>query len=341
MARKWEFVSARDQFSSLSTRWDALNLASDNHVLLDSKFVSGLIDRFATPDVLVAIHHDTERPAMAIVYRVRAGFWEVFTPSQSPLGLALFPRREGSGELARALMNALPGYPIQLAIMSQDPEHSPWFPLEENSPLEQVEYMQTGRVRLEGTFEGYWENRSSNLRHNLSRQRRRLKEQGRTLELVVHCEPDAMAGCIREYGRLESAGWKAELGTAIEENNAQGRFYRDVFQRFACSGEALVYQLLLDGKVVATDLCLFRNGMLVVLKTTYDETVKPVSAALLMREDIMRRLYLDGRFETVEFYGRALDWHTKWTNDFRPMYHLNCHRNAVVSGLRNLVRSMR
>jgi Acetyltransferase (GNAT) domain len=338
---EWEFVPALEHFEQMSGDWDALNLARGNHVLLDSKFCGSLIRNFATPDVLLGISKNSQRPGMALVHKRKPGFWEIFTPSQAPLGPVLLANSDAAGEGLRELMNSLPGYPIQLAIRCQDPDYSAWTPADKPSCVEFLEFMQTGRVHLQGTFEAYWQDRGSNLRHNLSRQRRRLKEQGRTLELAVHRTPEAMAGCVRDFGQLESAGWKADLGTAVSENNIQGQFYRDMLERFCATEETVVYQLLIDGKVAASDLCLLRNGMLVVLKTTYDESLPSISAALLMREEIVRHLYSDGACQVVEFYGPVREWHTKWTQDFRPMYHLNCHRNAVVSGIRDLVRSAR
>jgi hypothetical protein len=127
----------------------------------------------------------------------------------------------------------------------------------------------------------------------------------------------------------------------VGENNEQGRFYRDLFEQFSVLGETVIFQLLVDGRVAATDLCLFRNGMLVVLKTAYDESLNQLSAALLMREDIVRQAYAEGQCRAIEFYGRAHEWHTKWTSDFRPIYHINCHRNTIVSRMKTLIRRAR
>jgi len=278
---------------------------------------------------------------MALLCRNKPGFWEVFTPSQAPLGLILLGQNDPGAEVVRGLINSLPGYAVQLALLSQDPEYSAWLPAGDDVRIEVLEIMQTGRVRIEGTFEEYWRARSSNLRHNLSRQRRRLKEQGRCLELVTHKNSQAVAACVNEFGRLESSGWKGEHGTAVGENNVQGHFYRELFEQFCSHGETLIFQLLVDGKVAATDLCLFRDGMLVVLKTTYDESLSQLSAALLMREEIVRQVYAEGRCRVIEFYGRAHEWHTKWTSDFRPIYHINCHRNTIVSRIKTLVRRVR
>jgi hypothetical protein len=339
--RNWEFRPAKECFHEVSNDWDDLNRARGNHVLLDSRFVGCALRHFASPDVLLAVSRDSSRPGMALLSQSKVGFWEVFTPSQAPLGLILLGRDDPDAGTVRGLINSLPGYAVQLSVLSQDPDHSAWFPAQRDARVEILEIMQTGRVPIEGTFEDYWRARSSNLRHNLSRQRRRLNEQGRRLELRTHKNAEAVADCIKEFGQLESNGWKAESGTAVNENNAQGQFYRDLFEQFCLLGETVIFQLLVDGKVAATDLCLLRDGMMVVLKTTYDESLNQVSAALLMREEIVRQAYAEGRCRVMEFYGRAHEWHTKWTSDFRPIYHLNCHRNSVVTRLKTLIRRAR
>jgi Acetyltransferase (GNAT) domain len=337
---KWEFAPAIECFEQMSADWDALNRARGNHVLLDSKFVGALVRHFATPDVLLAIRNDSTRPGMALVQRHRPGFWQIFTPEQAPLGPILLTGNDSDGEIARELMTSLAGYPMQLAILAQDPEHSAWFPAGEDSHLERFEFFKTGRILLEGTFEDYWAGRDSNLKKNLARRRRRLSELGH-MELVVHRNEEAMAACIREFGMLESSGWKGLEGSAVNENNIQGRFYRDMFERFCATGETLLFHFLLDGKVIAVDLCLLRGDMMVALKTSFDETLKALSAPIVMREDIIRLLYREGQCKKIEFYGRVLEWQTKWISNTRSMYHINCHRNAVVSGIRSLVRSMR
>jgi hypothetical protein len=73
---------------------------------------------------------------------------------------------------------------------------------------------------------------------------------------------------------------------------------------------------------------------IVVLKTSYDESVPAsLSPALLMREEACRRLFDDGRFKRLEFYGRVMEWHLRWTEEVRSMYHVNCYR---WPGLRRL-----
>ena len=52
--------------------------------------------------------------------------------------------------------------------------------------------------------------------------------------------------------------------------------------------------------------------MIVLKDCFYDEEMNQHSPALMMREEIMRCVYEKGDVRVVEFYGRVMEWHTKW-----------------------------
>jgi hypothetical protein len=333
----WEHSPALQHFERLRSDWDRLNQASHDHLLLDSRFVGPALRCFGDDDVLLAVDADSQ--SMALVRRTGPGIWETFQPSQAPLGLMVVAKSAEPRNALSGLLSSLPGLALQLGVLQQDPEYSV-FGLLADPQLERLDYIRTPNLPLRGTYDDYWNSRSGNLRHNISRQLKRLAEKGRQLELVVRKAPGEMADAIREYGRLESAGWKGQEGTAVSEDNSQGRFYREVFEGFAETGQAWVYQLVLDGAVIASDLCLVHNGMMVVLKTAYDESIPQTSPALLMRQKIICQLYEENTVRVVEFYGRVLDWHLKWTDQVRTMYHINCFRNRVMAELRGAVKRL-
>ncbi len=333
---RWTFAPAKHSFAEFRSLWDSVNSSHSNHVLLDSDFVESLIRYFGSAKLLVGMSENSHR-AMALVHPTAKGVWSSFQPSQAPIGLVLFAPDE-RGEQIRALLKSLPKYALQLAILHQDPDCSPWPRSVASADVEVVDYIDTPRLAINSTFEEYWNARSSNLRHNLARQRRRLADSGRRLEWVVLCRQDEVRVGIAEYGRLESQGWKSQTGTAISTDNTQGKFYTDVLERFCFKGEGFIFQLLLDGVVVATDLCLVRNRMVVVLKTTYDESLKSFSPGLMMREEELRWLWSQGQVKVIEFYGRVMDWHLKFTDDTRTMYHLNCYRNSWVPMVKKALR---
>ena len=332
----WTFQPAIDNFFAASNNWDALNRAHANHILLDSGFIAPLLKHFGESEGVLASNDDPSEAGMALLIPKGTGRWETFQPSQAPIGLIVFPGIDAHGQKLQQLTRKLPGAALQLSVLQQDPDYSS-FPLEtKEGEFEKVDYIQTARITLNGTFDDYWKARGSNLRHNLARRRRRLTEKGFVPELVEIRASSEVAAAITEYGSLESRGWKGREGTAVADDNAQGKFYREVFEHFCDRGEAVIYQLRFNGKVAASDLCLIRNGMIVVLKTAYDEELNDYSPALMMREEEMKKLFEDKNIRVVEFYGRVMEWHTRWAEEIRTLYHVNCFRNKWIEPLKKL-----
>jgi GNAT acetyltransferase-like protein len=334
----WKFEPAGSAFQDFHREWDALNHRRTGHILLDSTFVTIALRNFGNGHVLLAFNDDVARGGMALVVKKKTGVWETFQPAQAPIGLILLGYTDESGEGLQQLTRKLPGYALQFSALQQDPECSSFPPTLGNCAIETMEYISTARITVRGSFDDYWKTRGSNLRHNLSRRRRRMAEKGYALELAERRSSGEVANAIIEYGRLEETGWKGREGTAVSDNNDQGRFYRDLFEACCDRGEAVIYQLLLNGKVVASDLCLIRDGMMVVLKTAYDESLNEFSPALLMREEIMKVLFKDPQMRVVEFYGRVMEWHTRWTDEIRALYHVNCPRSPWVRTVREVAK---
>jgi hypothetical protein len=142
-----------------------------------------------------------------------------------------------------------------------------------------------------------------------------------------------MASAVERYGTLESAGWKANEGTAIHGNNSQGVFYRTLLVNSALREEAVIYELLFGDRVVAINLCLKSKKTLVVLKTTYDESIKSYSPAFLLRQMELERLFQEKHVMRLEYYGRIMDWHTKFTETKRTLYHLTTYRSPLLKRL--------
>jgi CelD/BcsL family acetyltransferase involved in cellulose biosynthesis len=318
--------------------WDRVNREQHGHILLDSRFVAPLIRHFASSDTRLCVSETPAGPNLLLLRPGRHGSWETFQPSQAPLGLVLFAVPANAVRDARRVLRDLPGWATALAVLRQDPDLSPFVELRSFRAVEEVEYIQTARLSLDGSYDEYWKARGRNLKHNLARQRRRLENKQVRLELAEDRSPEAIARRIEEFGGLEESGWKGREGSAVTATNRQGRFYREMLEEFCASGEAVVYRLLLDGRTAACDLCLERNGTLFILKTAYDESVKKLSCGLLLHQEIVRALYRQKRVTTIEFYGQVRDWHEKFTKDIRTMYHVNVYRNAVVRRIRVLLK---
>lgn len=338
---KWVFAPARKAFEEARGRWDELNAARGNHILLDSLFVDCALRHFGDDSVLLGMKSDGRQPGLGIFKKKGIGLWETFQPSQAPVGLMLLPKEIDVREEIVALMRSLPGYALQLSVLQQDPDYPIVPRLPESQQFQTVDYIETARIHLVGTFEEYWKARSIKLRQNVGRRRRRMIEKGFVPEFVTLNGAADVADALKAYAKLESKGWKSQEGTAVTFDNAQGQFYQEIFYRFCERNEAIIYQLRANGEVIATDLCLLRNDALILLKTTYDEDWNEFSPAILMREEIMKQLFEERKVCQIEFYGRAMDWHKQWTDDIRTMYHVNCFRHAWTRSLKAFTKQVR
>ncbi|WP_229507807.1 GNAT family N-acetyltransferase [Massilia sp. Dwa41.01b] len=273
---------------------------------------------------------------MAIVRPGRRGAWATFQPAQAPIGLWLQQEGLDTERLARALLGALPGFPLILALTQMDPYLAP---RPADGPCTRtLDYIDTARVTVRGSFDDYWNARGKNLRGNLKKQRARLEREGVATRMEVERQPGAMAQMVADYARLESAGWKGAEGTAVRADNAQGRYYHAMLENLAAQGKAGVYRYYFDEQLVAMDLCVEDGESIVVLKTAYDESVPSnLSPTLLMREEATRALFNEGRLERIEFYGRVMEWHTRWTEEVRTMYHVNYYRWPGLGRLHTLL----
>jgi GNAT acetyltransferase-like protein len=323
----WKIAPGRKSYSRYRDEWDRLNRQRGNHILLDSCFVEPLMRHFGSEKILLAVRESAQEPGMALIEPGKPGFWQTFQPGQAPLGaIILGGNGQDPSRSIGELIRSLPGYALGFSVTQQDPDLTCFGSLNGSPVVETLDYIQTPRLTISGDYNDYWRKRSKNLTHNLSRQRRRLKEQGGLLELVTDREVEAVAGAVHEYGLLEGTGWKGKEGTAVTADNAQGSFYREMLKNFCSRGETVIYRLRLNGKTVASDLCLQRDGTLVILKTAYDESVQGLSLGLLLHQEIFERVFEEGKTRVIEFYGSLRDWHTKWTNELRTMYHINFYR---------------
>jgi hypothetical protein len=89
------------------------------------------------------------------------------------------------------------------------------------------------------------------------------------------------------------------------------------------------------------DLCIEGGPSLVILKTAYDESIKSLSPAFLMRQDQFRQLFDEGRLRQVEFFGRVMEWHTRWTDRSRTLYHLTAYRWPLLQTIHEYLQQVR
>lgn len=316
----WSLYPA-SEFANWSDNWEQLNRQAGNSQLLSKKFIQPLIDNFAPRDAKLAVCHvDGNIVSMTVVTPEKSTGWSSFQPSQAPIGLWLQKPEASTESLIQSLLSRLSGLAWVFSLTQQDPELLPRS--SDGQTLTSMDYIQTARLQTQGSFDEYFSQRSKNHRQNLRRQRNRLEREGITPRLEIIKERSKVADCISDYGNLESSGWKQQLDTAIHSDNEQGKFYISMLESFMQEENAVIYRYWYNDELVAMDLAIHDNHTMVILKTTYDESIKTSSPGVLMHQEIFQSLFESTQIQRVEFYGKLMEWHQKWTNDIRTMYHL-------------------
>jgi CelD/BcsL family acetyltransferase involved in cellulose biosynthesis len=279
--------------------------------------------------------------ALAVIERQSALAWRTAKLDNAPLGLWLADPAIDLTATLGALLRALPGLPLLVSLTGLDPALTPR--PADGGATRTLDHFATPAITITDRFEPWFATLSKNLRHNLRRQARRLAEAGTAVEIRCLERPDEMADAVERYAELEASGWKSQAGTAVVPGSAQADFYRRLLERFAARGEAQVWQILYDGRVVASDLCLSRAGITVILKTAYNEALvdNHTSPAQLLRRAMFETLFDRPEARGIEFLGPLKQWHKSWTDEQRQLYHLNRYRWAVLPGLKALVERLR
>ncbi|MFN0303281.1 MAG: GNAT family N-acetyltransferase [Burkholderiales bacterium] len=327
-----------EQFERFAARWDRINEASGSVPVLKSLFISNLLRAFGSGKELIVVRHSgSEDEAIGILCKRRNGVYETFQPSQAPLGAWVMNPNLNYEDAFVGLFRMLPGLTLLIGTTKQDPLYHRQ-PDTRACALEVVDYIRTGWVDVAGTFDDYWNSRSKQFRQNIRTQRSRLKAQGLEAKLDVIVDPVDVADAVVEYGCLESAGWKGSEGTAVHPNNVQGKFYRAVLEDFCRIGAGRIYRYRLDGRTVAMDLCIESSTAQILLKTAYDESIKGLSPASLMRQESYRAIFEERRIKTIEYYGRVMEWTTRWTDQSRTLFHVNGYRWWILCYLHARMR---
>ncbi len=327
----WKFLNAQDTFEDHYDQWDAINRTQGNHILLDSRIVSLYLKHFSKTPLLLGFSDDNTFPGAIILEPQRFGLWKTFQPAQAPLGLFILSNPVNIPFQIENLLHSLPGLPLGFSATYQDSDFSILTQLENSMSRERIHFMDTARISLTGSFDEYWKSRKKDMKENVDRRLRRLNEQSISIQLLENQEKSKMAACLQEYSRLESTGWKGKAGTAVSSSNIQGHFYQALLEIFSETQETIIFELIFNHQVVASQLALQRDENLFFLKMAYDENFKKFSPGFLLRKMILERLYHEEKIKKVEFYGRARKgWTDKWTEEFRSMFHMNFYRNTLV-----------
>lgn len=344
----WRLYTPEHYPGELWQHWQTLNLKfHQGNKMLSAEFVELLVKYFSDTLYIAAgypepygryseqrsrhseLTHHPEPIALALMERAGKGRWQVFKPSQAQVGLLLM--EPGLDPSLKTLVKQLPGLVTRVDFYGLDPlEHQG---LIDNLAAEAQCYATNIRVALCDDFEHYWAQRPKNLRKNINRYINRVSRELGDTRLVYATEVEEVRVATQRYGMLESQGWKGYEGTALHPSNEQGQFYQTLMADLAAKKQAMVVEMYLQEKLLASRLCCMSDNTLIILKTTFDESMKKYAFGRLLLHELISHCFNLKGLEYIDFYTNATSDQMDWCTDSRPMYNASYYPLNIAGQL--------
>ena len=336
-AGRWEIISLEGSLGPHTPAWDALNQRFfRGNPMLHSRFVDPLLKYFGDGTEKLCIHKNAgEIDAMCLLKPKGHGMWATFLPSQAQIGPALL---YDSSAIA-SLIHELPGMVGLVDLLCSD---SAFGDLTVGGKrVFSKNHALTMNVSLEGDFETYWAHRSKQLKKNFRRYERKTEDDQIQRSFRRIAGRLEIPQAVSRYAQLESRGWKGKIGTAVSVDTPQGDFYTDVMNRFAELDSAFVFELWLGDKLAASRLAVCSPGMIVILKTTYDEELEKYAPGRQLLHEVIRDCFEAHPGNVIEFYTDANSDQLAWATGQRWITHVSFPRATWANGLYQMARFAR
>jgi CelD/BcsL family acetyltransferase involved in cellulose biosynthesis len=195
-------------------------------------------------------------------------------------------------------------------------------------------------VRVDGDWDTYYRTRiDRHRRKEIDRCRRRLKDEHALDYEWAIPDRDRVDRLLDEGLRLEASGWKGRAGTAIVSDPATASFYREVARWAAERGWLRLGFLRADGRAVAFELALEKDGVISLIKGAYDEALARVGPGILLLHDLLEDAFARG-IEEIDLLGGSERYKLQWAHATRSRSRVSSFastpRGTAEFGLRRL-----
>jgi CelD/BcsL family acetyltransferase involved in cellulose biosynthesis len=129
-------------------------------------------------------------------------------------------------------------------------------------------------------------------RKELRRQRKRLADAGTLVSDTVGA-PTAVSAALRDFLRLEAAGWKGRAGTAAHADARIRAFMEEAVAGLARAGKTRIFRLMAGGTPIAALVTLQSGATAWCWKIAYDETFARFSPGVQLLLDATQALLDD------------------------------------------------
>ena len=170
---------------------------------------------------------------------------------------------------------------------------------------------------------------NSKARNNLRRNRKKLSSHGE-YEFRTFTKFPELEDAYQAFLETEAAGWKSVKGgkRAIALHEDQSAFYLDLLRRCSKSERSHIHVLYLNGKPIASDLCILTAKSCYSLKHGYDEQYSDLAPGNLLREYAIEYYSRSRNIESIDLVS-GMAWHLTWRPERRKVFDVRFYNNSL------------
>ncbi len=172
-------------------------------------------------------------------------------------------------------------------------------------------------VRTTGTWAEFERGISSSRRSSIRRLQRILESKGPVTYEIIAPSPETVDHLLSELYEVEGASWKGRAGTALNNYQELGAFFRLYAVGEANAGRLRLLFLRINGQAIAGQLAVVHSNRLWVFKIGHVESWSSFSPGILLMHRAMQYCY-ETDLDACELLGHDEPWLHIWPTEFHP-----------------------
>lgn len=179
-------------------------------------------------------------------------------------------------------------------------------------------------IKVDSSWQHFFDTRSRRMRSNIRRLRRRLAELGdvKVRRVVTQSELDA---AMEQHCNIEARSWKAQKKIDLKSSASNYFFYTSIATIFGARGEFELRMLECSGTVVASTFGIRNNGVFQSLRIAHDSQYNKYSPGTVLESYELEELF-DGGIQCYEFIGSFLANKLRWTETVYKTSNIHVYR---------------
>jgi CelD/BcsL family acetyltransferase involved in cellulose biosynthesis len=284
-------------------------------------------DTAQTCHILKLAYHDQPIAIFPLQYITNKRFglnlrtWRIFWPNDMGINDFILLEPLQSHKYIKVLMeylNSNKDFPWDLLELQNVPENAAIADVLKYSPNPRavsIYHHDSKYLVCRSSYEESMANISSKFKKNNRRKQRNLEKLGKVTTSYVN-KPEDLKQAFEAFLEVEAANWKGEQNSALRDDERQRRFYLELLNEHAHSGNCVIHLLKLDGIPIAAQFALISGNTLFLLKIGYNAEYHAMGPGGLLLDETLRRCSGDPVIKHISFITGA-----KWNDDWAPRVH--------------------